>query len=140
MWVAVPDIVADARATLANWPIWSQVVRDYGFKAALVVQDGMTPEDVRATEPDAVFIGGTYDWKWLWLWRFCDSHEVVHVGRVNGYRQALQAYRAGAASCDGTGFFRGNKVQLDGLERVLREQAEGTLVGNDPQQKKLWSI
>lgn len=140
MWVAVPDVVADAKKTLSNWDDWSRIVRDMGFKAALVVQDGMTPSDVQATEPDAVFIGGTTAWKYLWLWRFCDSHELVHVGRVNGYRGASECYRAGAASCDGTGYFRGNKAQTGDLERMIREQADGTVIERDPEQKKLWTI
>jgi hypothetical protein len=125
LWVAVPDVVADAPATLAKWGPWSRIIRDGGFKAALVVQDGMSVADALACEPDALFVGGTTGWKELWLHRWCDAHEHVHVGRVNGYRMLVNCYRAGAESCDGTGWFRGNQGQLAMLERFLREQAEG---------------
>lgn len=127
MWVACPDVVADACATMKRWDEWSPVIRDAGFNAAMVVQDGMTLADVRAADPDAVFIGGSTEWKWLWLWRFCDSHPVVHVGRVNGYRDLIKCYRAGASSCDGTGWFRGDQDQLAGLERFLREQSDNAI-------------
>ena len=124
-WVAAPDVVTDARATLSMWDLWSSRIRSCGLKAALVVQDGMTPSDVKSAEPDVVFIGGSTEWKWLWLWRFCDSHARVHVGRVNGYGPLIKCYRAGAESCDGTGWFRGDKRQIEGLERFLREQTLG---------------
>ena len=127
LWVAVPDVVADAVATLQQWDRWAEDIRARGFRAALVVQDGMTSADVRSAEPDAVFVGGSTAWKWLWLWRFCDSHPRVHVGRVNGYEPLLRCWRAGAESCDGTGWFRGDQDQLAGLERFLREQAEDCL-------------
>ena len=36
----------------------------------------------------------------------------MHVGRVNTERRLWQCARLGAESCDGTGFFRGDPVQL----------------------------
>ena len=44
----------------------------------------------------------------------------VHVARVNSERLLWMADKAGAVSCDGTGWFRGNERQLAGLERYLR--------------------
>lgn len=131
MWVAAPDVVTDRAATLAQWDGWAERIRARGHAAALVVQDGMTPADVKAAEPDVVFIGGSTKWKWLWLFRFAESHPRVHVGRVNGYEPLVRCYQAGAESADGTGWFRGDMVQLDGLRRFLQEQAEGRLPGEE---------
>jgi len=132
LWVAAPDVVTDAKATLDRWDGWAAEIRERGLPAALVVQDGMTPADVRACEPDAVFVGGSTEWKWLWMYRFCDSHPRVHVGRVNGYRPLLRCYDAGVESCDGTGWFRGDQVQVEGLRRFLHEQSEDRVPSPTP--------
>lgn len=130
MWVACPDVVADTQRTLAQWDSWAQEIRAHGFKAALVVQDGMTDQDIAATEADALFIGGSTDWKWSNLYRLCELHPTVHVGRVNGYRGLVKCRDAGASSVDGTGWFRGDQTQLAGLKQFLFEQAQGLEPGS----------
>ena len=132
MWVPVPDVVTDAEATLRLWPNWSRRIRDLGLLAALVVQDGMTPADVSAAEPDVVFVGGSSKWKWNNVWTFTGAHPRVHVGRVNGYRGLVICHNAGVESCDGTGWFRGSQPQLAGLERYLRQQSEGRVPPDCP--------
>lgn len=42
----------------------------------------------------------------------------VHVGEVNTYRFALDGTHAGAESCDGTGWFRGDQAQLQGAIEI----------------------
>ena len=49
----------------------------------------------------------------------------VHVGRVNTYRLLWLAHEAGAESCDGTGWFRGDRKQLQGLIDYLQESSSG---------------
>ncbi len=131
LWIAAPDVITKKVETLKLWDGWAEEIRSRGFKAALVAQDGMTPADIRAAEPDVVFLGGSTTWKWLWLHRICDAHPRVHVGRVNGYNPLLRCYHAGAESCDGTGWFRGDQGQLEMLRRFLDEQASGTLPLDD---------
>lgn len=140
LWAAVPDVVGDAQETLESWYRWSPVVRSYGFKAALCAQDGMTDEQIRGCGADVLFIGGGTDWKWANLYRLCELHDWVHVGRVNGYRGLARCYDAGAKSCDGTGWFRGRKEQLAGLERYLGEVAEGVVpsLAGQPGQGAMW--
>jgi len=126
-WVVAPDVVADAEATMSQWPSWREEIEARGMTAALAVQDGMVPEAVRELDPEVIFVGGTTKWKWLWLERWCREFPRVHVGRVNTYKWLLRCHHAGAESCDGTGWFRGCQKQLAGLEQFLREQAAGTL-------------
>lgn len=121
-WVVVPDVPGNAEATLEAFYQWAPWLMGCGFTLALAVQDGMSPRDV----PDGVvcFLGGSREWKWANVERFGAECERMHVGRVNGYADLWRAHRAGAESCDGTGFFRGRKAQLEGLLQYLRESSD----------------
>ena len=124
MWVAVPDVVTDRGATLRMWEKHSDRIAGYGVPLAFVVQDGMTLGDV-PTEAATIFVGGSTAWKWRNLTTWVESGKSVHVGRVNTYRHLFQAHDAGAASADGTGFFRGGPARLTGLIRYLEESNKG---------------
>lgn len=124
LWVAVPDVVANRDATLRSWEIHSPRVAVFKTHLAFVVQDGMTPEDVPA-EADLVFVGGTTKWKWQTLPLWTASFPRVHVGRVNTERMLWMAHECGAESCDGTGWFRGCKRQLQGLINYLDHSTNG---------------
>lgn len=120
LWVAVPDVVADAEATKARWQEWSQRIRDIiKVPLAFVVQDGMTVADV-PDDADVLFVGGSTEWKWRNLKMWTEAHPRVHVGRVNSERLLWMAHDAGAESCDGTGWMRGGEDRLEELERYLR--------------------
>jgi hypothetical protein len=112
-WVAVPDVPFDAKGTLARWKGLAPYVRDlYLWKTALVVQDGMSPEDVWAldVQPDVIFVGGsTFDrgrkgWKWDSLPLWCACFPRVHVGRVNSPAKLQVCFDLGVESVDGTGW------------------------------------
>lgn len=110
IWVAVPDVVADAKATCAKWPEWSARIRERGFQCAFVVQDGMNREHVPA-DADLIFIGGSVAWKWATLAGWCAHFRRVHVGRVNSLRRLIECDERGVESVDGTGWFRGDITQ-----------------------------
>ena len=110
VWVAVPDAVANARATKERWLEWAPRVRAYGFPCAFVVQDGMTREDV-PLDADVVFVGGSVGWKWSTLASWCAWFTRVHVGRVNSLRRLIDCEERGVESVDGTGWFRGDEMQ-----------------------------
>jgi hypothetical protein len=108
LFVTVPDVVGDARATRRLWHLWRDVA-DVGQPLALVAQDGLRSSDVPWDEMGALFIGGTTEWK--------ESTEVadlvaeakerglhVHMGRVNGRRRLNYARLIGCDSIDGTAF------------------------------------
>lgn len=121
-WVLVPDVVADRDATIARWHEWAPQLRAFGLPLAFAVQDGMSRDDV-PDDAEVIFVGGTTEWKWRTVWQWCQQFPRVHVGRVNGYRSLWDCHDAGAESCDGTGWFRGDQNQLAGLERYLEESS-----------------
>ncbi len=123
-WIAVPDRVGNRGYTLRRWARWAPILRPLGIPLAFVVQDGMSVADVPA-EAAVIFVGGSTAWKERTLGLWCDSFPRVHVGRVNGYRMLRACADAGAESCDGSGWFRGDQQQLAKLERFLAEQASG---------------
>lgn len=125
-WIVVPDVVADAVATFEHWKEWEPKLRPLGWPLALAVQDGMRVETVhRYSSPDVIFVGGSTVWKRNTLWSWCQAFPRVHVGRVNTRKWLWNAHRAGAESCDGTGFFRGSQQQLRGLHQYLRRSHAG---------------
>lgn len=106
LFVAVPDVLGDRAATLARWPLMSERIRRRGYEAALVAQDGMTPQDL-PTGLEWLFIGGTTAWKMSSACeRLISAAQVagvrVHVGRVNSWRRYQWFAELGCDTCDGT--------------------------------------
>jgi hypothetical protein len=125
LWALVPDEVGDAKRTLELWSEWSPTVKAFGWPLAFAAQDGHTPDDV-PIEADIVFIGGSDAWKPKAIPLFCNAFVRVHVGRINGLAGLRRCAAYGAESCDGTGWFRGDRRQLEGLEVFLSEQKYGS--------------
>jgi hypothetical protein len=105
LFVTAPDVVGDAKATLAAFRVWRPILAQLRHPIALVAQDGMTsaPWD----QIDALFIGGTSVWKMgdgaralvaearrRGLW--------VHFGRVNSHQRVRYAKSIGCDSIDGS--------------------------------------
>lgn len=105
LWAVVPDSVADREKTMSMWGHHWHAVAAFGVPLAFAVQDGMTISDV-PENADVVFVGGSTSWKWRNLTMWTKQFPRVHVGRVNSLNLLLQAEKAGAESCDGTGWFR----------------------------------
>lgn len=125
-WLVVPDVVTDKGRTLESWRLWSNQLRKLYPRTplALAVQDGMTPDDV-PDDADIIFVGGSTEWKWRNLTQWTHNFPRVHVARVNTERLLWMAHDSGAESCDGTGWFRGDQAQLDGLYRYLEQSTKG---------------
>jgi hypothetical protein len=135
LWALVPDVVGDKAGTLDAWHRHAGEVISSGMRPAFAVQDGMLPEDV-PDEADVIFIGGSTEWKWATAGMWCAAFPHVHIGRVNTLRWLRVAAAHGAKSVDGTGWFRGDKAQRDGLRQFLAEQA-GEIT--EPQQLRLFA-
>ena len=102
-----PDVVGNAAATLARSLPWLSRIRDLGYPAALVAQDGLEGLSVPWSELDALFVGGTTEWK---LGRYVpplvreakERGKWVHMGRVNSALRYRYAEYIGCDSVDGT--------------------------------------
>jgi hypothetical protein len=106
-WIACPDVVFEAGPTLELWRSIAPWMRAlYGYKLALVVQDGMTEADVFALKerPDVIFVGGSTEWKWASLPMWTAFFPRVHVGRVNSPAKLWTCHALGVESIDGTGW------------------------------------
>ena len=114
LFVAVPDKVADAEETLKLWHIWHEKIP---YKRAFVAQDGHLPQDI-PKKADAVFVGGSTEWKIKNAYTFKGITKWLHIGRVNTKNRLQWAEDSGADSCDGTGFFRSERQLLDLIEYV----------------------
>jgi hypothetical protein len=107
LFATVPDFVADHKKTLEMWPQWFRQVKDLGFKPAFILQNGCTPDEVPWDECDAVFIGGSTEWK-LGIQAEAIVREArkqnkwIHMGRVNSLRRMTIAVHFGCDSVDGT--------------------------------------
>lgn len=130
-WIVVPDVVTDKVATLERWNEWEPKLRSYGIPLAFAVQDGMDLTDVPKSA-DVVFVGGTTSWKRQNIARFCQVFPRVHVGRINTWKWVWYCHDCGAESVDGTGFFRGDPAQSQGLEDYLK-----TVAGKAPRSYQL---
>jgi hypothetical protein len=132
LFVVAPDVVADARATLAQWPWWSALIRSRGLPVAFVGQDRQ--EDLPLPgDMDAYFVGGSTRWKLSQasadLCREAKRRGLhVHVGRVNSLRRLKTAYDFGADSVDGSSLSMFGDAHIAKfarwIDQVAREAAE----------------
>lgn len=125
LFVAIPDVVGNARRTLEIWqnrytlcpPKWPM---------ALVGQDGLEDMDIPWQEMKAIFVGGSTSWK--------DSKCVVdivktaktlgihvHIGRVNTLPRYKHFAAIGADTCDGSGIARFSHMLEELKEGLKRE-------------------
>lgn len=126
LFVTVPDVVADARATARLWGVWADAVRRRGLPLAFVAQNGC--DHPRMSPPwhefDAVFIGGDTAWKLgpeaRRIVAICKEHgKHVHMGRVNTLRRLRYAESIGVDSVDGTKWTKWRDTYLDRGLRLL---------------------
>lgn len=110
LFVTAPDVAFDwektLKASLPVLPLIRAALPD-AYVAALVLQDGATVQNLPWGEFDALFIGGSTEWKVGEVARQITAEanrrgKWVHMGRVNsGHRLAI-AHSMGVGSVDGT--------------------------------------
>ena len=118
VWCTLPDIIGDAKTTLALFHEWHPRV---SFPKALVGQDGAEDLDLPWSDFRCLFIGGTTEWKLsdtaaVLVKEAQSQGKLVHMGRVNTYKRLRYAYQLGCDSVDGTRYCRfSNECFLDFL-------------------------
>lgn len=133
VFATAPDVLADAAATWERSKKMLPQIRELGFNAALVAQDGIEDLWVSWESFDAVFVGGSTEWKLgPNAWAFCleaKRHgKHVHWGRVNSLRRMWRARKAHADSVDGTYITYAPDLLLPRVCRWLdRVNAQGLL-------------
>lgn len=130
LFATAPDVVGDADATKDRaYPMLPRIQK-LGFKAAYVCQDGELPETVEWSKLDAIFIGGSTEWKLSQaaadlVAEAKRKDKWVHMGRVNSFQRMRLAAAIGCDSVDGTMLAFApdiNKAKLDQWLCWLNEQ------------------
>lgn len=104
--VVVPDIVAGGLQSLRFSESWLPRLRWLDVPLYLVVQDGMTPDDVRSalTPYQGIFVGGSLPWKLktapMWTRLAHEYGRKCHVGRMGTRDRVRAAWRWGVDSID----------------------------------------
>ena len=132
LFVAAPDVVGDAAATLALFDEWVGTISGFGFPVALVLQDGMVPGDVRWGAVAAVFVGGSTEWKLSADARALVTEarrrgKWVHMGRVNTRRRVKVAMAWGCDSIDGTSTVKFTDTHLPWQLEYVSSPVQGAL-------------
>ena len=124
LFIACPDAVSDAIATLDLYRQWAFQIKKRGFPLAFVAQDGQEDLDFPLVF-DALFIGGSTEWKESEAAIECINRaqrlgKHIHIGRVNWYRR-YQLFRQVRGSddftCDGT------RQRYEGIEKTVEAWA-----------------
>lgn len=106
LFATAPDVLGDHKATIERSIPMLRRIRFLGLKSAFVAQNGWSEDDTPWDELDAIFIGGSTDFK------FRDGRDAVvaakkhrkwcHMGRVNSLDRLRGAVGIGCDSADGT--------------------------------------
>lgn len=126
LFATAPDVLGDARATLARSARFVYRIRAwFGLPVALVAQDGLEHLYVPWTWFDVLFIGGSTHWKLGAAARGLVAEakargKHVHMGRVNSLRRLRYADSIGCGSADGTIIARAPDIRLPEVLGWLR--------------------
>ena len=120
LFAVAPDVVGDAVATLERSTPWLSRIRGLGFPVAFVAQDGIENTVIPWGSFDALFIGGSTEFKLSnrarRLTRKAKNRgKHVHMGRVNSKRRFDIAASWGCDSVDGTFLAFGPDLNLPRL-------------------------
>jgi hypothetical protein len=136
MFAVAPDVMQDAEATLARSRPWFSRIRELGYPVAFVAQDGQENLSVPWDEFDALFIGGSNEFKLGpgAAQLACEAKEhgkYLHMGRVNSYRRLAYANRiagdlGGCDSADGTFITYGPEINVPRLLSWLEKLRDET--------------
>lgn len=109
LFTCAPDVVGDAKETLKQFKNWELLIHYAGLPVALVAQDGLENLEIPWDYFEALFIGGSTQWKLgrevRWLIKEAKKYQKwVHMGRVNSVPRIRYAQSIGVDSVDGSGY------------------------------------
>lgn len=132
LFVACPDRVGDADATAELFERWSPAIRRRELPLGYVAQDGLIGDAVPWLVVDALFIGGTTEWKLGpeaadLVYEAKDRKKWVHMGRVNTWRRLEYAKSIGVDSIDGTSLSMYTNTYLPRFSELAAAPTQGAL-------------
>lgn len=126
LFATAPDVVQDAKATMEVAMPMLPRIRDAGYRASLVAQDGIESMSIPWSQIDYLFIGGSTEWKYSdgLRWLVGESRKrgiPVHMGRVNSYKRLAYSAAIGCSTADGTFLAFGPNKNIPRLQGWLRK-------------------
>lgn len=120
LFATAPDALCDHQRTYLRADPWLDRIRDLGYPAAFVAQNGCRPNKLAWDRFDALFIGGDNEYKLGPIARDVAAEaktrgKWLHMGRVNSRRRFLYAKYIGCDSVDGTYLVKGPDINLPKL-------------------------
>lgn len=117
LFATAPDVVGNAKATLARSKPFFPVIRALGYRVALVAQDGLQHLMIPWDAFDVLFIGGSTEFKLSedaarLVGEAKQRGKFVHMGRVNSLKRLKYAQAIGCDSTDGTFITFGPDINL----------------------------
>lgn len=124
LFAVAPDVPFDWPASWARSELYIDRVRDMGYRVALAVQNGATPDLVPWDAADVVFLGGDTAWKLstdaLYIARAAlDRGVPVHMGRANSWVRLRRAAEMAVDTADGTFLKHGEPEHMAQRLRVM---------------------
>lgn len=106
LFIACPDIVGNATATVERYREWARLIKRQGFPVAFCAQDGQEHLELPVAF-DWLFVGGTTEWKMSEAADDCIRRakaigKPVHVGRVNSLKRMAHFKLMEVDTVDGT--------------------------------------
>ena len=125
IFATAPDVVGDHEATVEmSCPLFKSI-REVGYRPAFVAQDGWRDETTPWDQFDALFIGGSTEFKLatgiLAGLAARRRGKWVHMGRVNSFKRLAIAKRNGCHSADGTFLKWGAKNNVPRMLKWFRK-------------------
>lgn len=127
--VTSPDVVSSARRTMEIFEHWTHELA--GWPIALVAQDGLENMTIPWNSIDAIFIGGSTEWKMGKYAEHCIRAakimgKWVHIGRINTPDRYEHFEKLGADSFDGSGVAQYTWMR-ERIKHSLSERREPSL-------------
>lgn len=134
LFATAPDVVGDALATYNLSRPYLETIRQLGYQAAYVAQDGFHDAFPDPETFDVLFIGGRDEWKFAEdggyaAARWARAHgKPTHMGRVNSERRTLTMLVSLFDSVDGTYLKHGPDVNWPKLNAWLDKVRDQTFM------------
>jgi hypothetical protein len=109
LFVVAPDVIQNAGRTLEYFWWYQPIIAAFGLPVAFVLQNGMHNYHIPWAYCDALFIGGSTDFKYTPYVRWAVAEagkrgKWVHNGRVNSKQRIWHSALIGCDSFDGTSY------------------------------------
>ena len=107
--IVCPDRVQNAVKTIQLFHMWYHSIKAYGYPVAFVLQDGITMDTVPWRLADAIFVGGSNQFKDSLICRQIVKKAIrlgmcVHNGRISSPPKIVENNRLGVTSFDSTAY------------------------------------